>query len=289
VALSCRDELENGVLNAVANIHLALPAIITFAFLLLQAGLPNPTDDRDLFEFGTVSYLGGTRFPHTDPPRLRVYESGKFVVEEDNRYVEGLLTPAELGRLKTQLSRNPLLSKSQVVSVSRGEPIMLHGGFALIRYLDDESQVIVVAEMVPTRGPMADLIQRVRSFRPRRLQPFTRDVVTVSATAAPSTLGAPATCSDPPPPNLIWPFENRVPLLSLLDKPTSVGSEISRSLFDQIYRRKAGLSSFDYCQGGKLYWLFILGVPGWHDDGIQFATALEAQALLDESKKAGQR
>jgi hypothetical protein len=85
----------------VANIQPAFSAIITVALRLTQS-LPAPTDDRNLCEFSIVSYGdGGIRFGSPGPPRLRVYDSERFVVHEDNRYVEGLLTPGEISRLRT--------------------------------------------------------------------------------------------------------------------------------------------------------------------------------------------
>jgi hypothetical protein len=252
-----------------------LVTIVVSTALFFQSIQDGSSVGRNLFEFSVVSYgEGGGGFPFPNPPEIKIYESGRIVLREDGRYLEGSLSAKELVQLKKKLSANRLLASSHVDESATGKMLAgLHGGFAFVRYLDDDLQVLVVSRYVPDRGPMASLIRDVRAARPKQFQPLRPNGLTLVAFDS---------LTNACPSNRIWPFGERVRLGSLVGHPTEVHDpDIRRYLFPD------GITSllFDVCDDGKTYSLYVARVTEWYD-GDQLGAAIDAQKLLAASRSS---
>jgi len=134
--------------------------------------------DGNLIEYGTGGFGdGGHGPPMLYPPEVKIYSDGRIVFATKEAYWQGTVDPKRLARLKSDLAKNDLLRESQLLRVTNGGLISMHGGMAYIRYRDADDEVVVTALSHPHRGPYVRLLNRIREeipdtysrFRPKEI------------------------------------------------------------------------------------------------------------------------
>jgi hypothetical protein len=88
--------------------------------------------------------------------------------------LKGIIPPDKLQKLKLSLSKNKNLRHSRFIPLSdkKGDLISIGGGIFYVRYKSGAEETVLGAEVIPAKGPLADLAKEIGKYWPQRSEAF---------------------------------------------------------------------------------------------------------------------
>ena len=217
-------------------------------------------EDENLIEYGMGGFADGAIGPPMlYPPEVKIYADGRIVFAEKDGYWQGRIEPKRLERLQRDLANNALLKKSQLLRVTNGSPISLHGGMAYVRYRDGDDEVVVAVPSHPRRGPYPRLLDRIRQEIPATRSRFRPSEITF-------TLYKGAAWVEPVP----WPFSAATPLCDTKDPITIRDPAAIAFVIDRSFGGFSWMQT-NVTDNGVAYSIILRSAPGWYDpDALAF-------------------
>jgi hypothetical protein len=131
-------------------------------------------EPENLIEYGYAPYGA---FPWNFPGNpifiFKVLQDGTVITRKDpENYYTAQLSPKDLKQLKERLAKERVLQTSHYVDVKKGTPMLLHGGVAFIRYMDEDSAIVLAANILPKSGEMKRIIDIVEKALPKKQSPY---------------------------------------------------------------------------------------------------------------------
>ncbi len=251
-------------------------SILLFVSCLAIALPAMARDDGNLIEYSYGGFAEGMEWagPMLYPPPVKIYADGRIVFFEDSRFWVGTVEPRKLERLERHLARNDLLSETyRLIPVRKGSSPGYHGGMAYIRYLSGEDEILVGATLLPSSGPWARLVDRVRDCIPSEYRTF----LPAEARFSVHTRESP---TDARP----WPF-SASHSLEAEDSVVFSNPEVLAAVFGDMNDGFSWLSA-SFSEGEQVYLLMLDEVPGWFDDsGL---SALLGAMYVEQREEGGE-
>jgi hypothetical protein len=210
--------------------------------------------DGSLIEYGMGGFAdGGYGAPMLYPPAVKIYADGRIVFGDKEGYWQGTIERKRLEHLRRDLARNDLLKQSQLLKVSNGGLISMHGGMAYIRYRDGDDEVVVAVLSHPHRGPYPRLLNRIREEIPGAYSRFRPKEITFR-------LYPGSTWVEP----VDWPFTATIPLQGRSKSISTTDPAAIAFVIDH------GFGGFSWMQtnvreNGTNYEIILESVRGWYE------------------------
>jgi hypothetical protein len=217
-------------------------------------GRGSGVQDGNLIEYGMGGFGdGGHGPPMLFPPAVKIYADGRIVYGDNEGYWQGTIEQKRLERLRRDLARNDLLKQSQLLKVSNGGLISMHGGMAYIRYRDGDDEVVVAVLSHPHRGPYPRLLSRIREEIPGTYSRFRPKGITFR-------LYPGNTWVEP----VDWPFTATIPLQGRSESISTTDPAAIAFVIDH------GFGGFSWMQtnvreNGTNYEIILESVRDWYE------------------------
>src|SRR2546428_1794788 len=208
--------------------------------------------DGNLIEYGMGGFAdGGHGAPMLYPPEVKIYSNGTIVFADKEGYWQGAIDPKRLERLKRDLAGNALLKKSQLLRVTNGGLISMHGGMAYIRYRDGGNEKVVAVLSHPHRGPYPRLLNRIREEIPSTYSRFRPEEITFRLYRGRSWVTP-----------VDWPFATHLREGMVLTEPAEIAFVIDHSF--------GGFSwlQTNVRENGSDYEIILESARGWYEPDI---------------------
>ena len=253
--------------------RLGLTLALSILPVLLLAALPKPAlalEDGNLIEYSYGGFADGDSEgpglligPMLYPPPVKIYQDGRIVFYDEDRFKTGQLEPHQLRWLKRRLERMSLLRESAIVKIEEGDLPGFHGGMAYLRYLDGEKERIVGAFLIPRKGRWARLVRYLGSLRPKRERLFV-------PTEAEFTVDH-GDCEEDGTPShtLEWPFQSELALTAIESTSGRITVTKANHLSWLASHLEGGFSwlHVDVHASSCDFTLILEEVPGWFEPG----------------------